>query len=101
MAISTTVTVSEHVAEKLQTLAHARRQNVNVLLEALINQAWLQANEETKEYIEKTTVSTAEDKFIPRSGSMTEKLWGALGHGTDAELDEIFSHDYDYELSQR
>ncbi len=101
MAISTTVTVSEHVAEKLQKLARARRQNVNVVLEALVNQAWQQADEGTKETIEKTTVSTAEDAFVPRPGTMTEKLWGALGRGSQAELDEVFSYDYDYELSQR
>ena len=39
--------------------------------------------------------------IIPRPGSITEKLWGALGQGNGQELSEIFSYDYDYELSKR
>lgn len=90
------------MAERRDELARTRRQNVSALLEVLVDQAWLQANEGTKEYIENPpTGSAAVDQFVPRPGSMTEKLWGALGEGTQEELDEVFSYDYEYELSQR
>jgi hypothetical protein len=184
MALSTTVTVSEQVAQKLQELARVRRQNVNVTLETLVNQAWLQAGAETEGQIEPNpasddvatpemqayltlhpmlkekylgqyvaiyqgalidhdtdhealyqridaqypnefvwisqverepiptlisrsirmtpaAISTSATVVMPRPGTFTAKLWGALGQGTQTELDEVFSYDYDYELSQR
>jgi len=45
MDLSPTITVSGDLAEKLQQLASLRQQNINVLLETLLNQAWLQEEE--------------------------------------------------------
>lgn len=103
MTTSTTVTVSSEVAKKLHQLARLRQQNVDTLLEALLNQAWRQQGTmvDDSPHIEPEAMSALGNEVIPRPGSLTEKLWGALGHGTQAELDEVFSYDYDYELSQR
>lgn len=103
MSTSTTVTVSGKVAQKLQQLAQLRQQNVDTLLETLLNQAWRQQDTllADSQRTEPTAVSTSENEVVPRPGSVTEKLWGALGQGTQDELDEVFSYDYNYELSQR
>ncbi|MCB0109975.1 MAG: hypothetical protein KDE53_28835 [Caldilineaceae bacterium] len=103
MSTSTTVTITGEVAQKLRQLAQLRQQNIDTLLETLLNQAWRQQNMllVDSHRTEPTAISTSEDEVVPRPGSVTEKLWGALRHGTQEELDEVFSYDYDYELSQR
>lgn len=103
MSTSTTVTITGEVAQKLRQLAQLRQQNIDTLLETLLNQAWRQQNMllVDSHRTEPTAISTSEDEVVPRPGSVTEKLWGALRQGTQEELDEVFSYDYDYELSQR
>lgn len=93
--MATTVTVSEDVAAKLQQLARRRRQDVDTLLLTLLEQAWMQEAAQSAEPV------SQKNHMIPRPGSQTEKLWGSLGQGSQEELDEVFSYDYDYELSQR
>lgn len=108
--MASSITFSEEMIEKVQQLARIRKQNVQAMLEVLVEQAWLQ---EVKGFdgknqivdVENTSgvkVSAAvEDSVMPNHDTIVEKLWGSLGQGTQEEIDEIFSYDYDYELSQR
>lgn len=81
MALSTTVKVSEDVAEKLQELVRLRRQNVNALLETLVNQAWLQAGEEIDEHFESNDLpddapTPAMQEYITLHPMLKEKYLG-------------------------
>lgn len=96
---SRNVTFKGELAEKIRRLATLRHQDVTTLVETLVDQAEsseMQSAIALPEKIKKRASAT-----IPRPGSMTAKLSGALGPGTQEEISEIFAYDYDYELSKQ